>query len=79
MNTYTFFCVGQNQVATIVDVQALAADGVRRHALGLLREHSSVASVEVWQDEGVIALVERDGMRPSLSPAQSVSQTIPID
>lgn len=63
--TYTFVCLAENQVATAVDVAALDVGAVRAHALSLLREHASAAAVEVWQDEGVVALIARDGVRPS--------------
>jgi hypothetical protein len=64
METYTFICLAQNQVATVVDVQVLASDGVRGHAMALLREHASAASVEVWCKEAVVAVIDRDGLRP---------------
>jgi hypothetical protein len=54
MRTYTFVCIGENQVAVTVDVQALADDAYRAHALQLLRDHASVATIEICSDEAVI-------------------------
>ncbi|WP_163233915.1 hypothetical protein [Caulobacter rhizosphaerae] len=68
METYTFVCLAQNQIATAVDVQPLAPDAFRGHALSLLREHASAATVEVWRDETVIAVVDRGGVRPARDP-----------
>ncbi len=73
MDTYTFVCLADNQVATAVDVQVLAPQAYVAHAWGLLREHASAASVEVWRDEAVLAVIGRDGARmPSnkISPAE---------
>jgi len=72
MDTYTFVCLTRNQVATVVDVQALASDACVAHAWSLLREHASAASVEVWRDDAVLVVVERDGarMRPRRPPAE---------
>lgn len=61
MKTYTFVCLAGNQVATAVDIQDLAEDSYRRHALSLLRDHASAETIEVWRDEAVIDLVERAG------------------
>lgn len=61
MKTYTFVCLATNQVATAVDIQDLAEDAYRRHALSLLRDHASAQAVEVWRDEVVIDLIERAG------------------
>ncbi|PIB96244.1 hypothetical protein CSW60_17065 [Caulobacter sp. X] len=63
MDTYTFVCLADNQVATAVDVQALSPDAYVAHAWGLLREHASAVSVEVWRDDAVLAVIERDGAR----------------
>jgi hypothetical protein len=63
LSTYTFLCLAQNQVATVVDVQALEADSIRAHAFILLREHASAASVEIWKDEALIDTIARDGVR----------------
>jgi hypothetical protein len=48
-----------------VDVQSLALDAFRGHALGLLRQRASAATVEVWHDEAVIAVADRGGVRPA--------------
>ena len=64
MRTYTFVCLGENQVAVTVDVQALAGDTYRAHALQLLRDHASVAAVEIWSDEAIVDALARDGVRP---------------
>lgn len=63
MFSYTFVCLAENQVATLVDVQALGEEAFRGHALGLLRDHASAATVEVWRDDAVVALVDRGGLR----------------
>ncbi len=68
MLTHTFVCLAENQVATAVDVQTLEEAAVRAHALGLLREHASAASVEIWREDVVIALVGRDGVRSIARP-----------
>ncbi|WP_184717336.1 hypothetical protein [Caulobacter sp.] len=70
MDTYTFVCLADNQVATAVDVQALAPDAYVAHAWSLLREHASAVSVEVWRDEAVIVVIERDGARMLSSKAR---------
>jgi hypothetical protein len=62
--TYTFVCLAENQVATAVDIAELGADAFRAHAINLLREHASAATVEVWQGEAVITVISRDGVRP---------------
>lgn len=64
MRTYTFVCIGENQVAVTVDVQALADEAYRAHALQLLRDHASVATIEIWCDEAVVDSLARDGVRP---------------
>lgn len=64
MRTYTFVCLGENQVAVTVDVQALAGDTYRAHALQLLRDHAGVASIEIWGDEVIVDALARDGVRP---------------
>jgi hypothetical protein len=63
--TFTFVCLADNQVATLVDVQAMSEEAFRAHALNLLREHASTATVEVWKDETVLATIARDGLRAS--------------
>lgn len=60
---FTFVCLADNQVATFVDVQTMGADGVRRHAMGLLREHASASKVEIWRQEAVLEVIDRDGAR----------------
>jgi hypothetical protein len=60
---FTFVCLADNQVATFVDVRTLAPEGVRRHAIGLLREHASASTVEIWCGEAVCETVDRDGAR----------------
>ncbi len=75
--TFTFVCLAKNQVASMVDIQALAPEGYRQHALGLLREHASAETVEIWRDEGVWEIVARDGVR-AIKPAEvSPSATDP--
>ncbi|PVM77528.1 hypothetical protein [Caulobacter radicis] len=61
--TFTFVCLAKNQVASFVDVQALPQGAERSHALQLLRDHVSAATVEVWRDEKVCEVVARDGIR----------------
>ncbi len=62
--TYTFVCLAENQAATAVDIAELGVDAFHAHAIALLREHASATVVEVWKDEGVVALILRDGVRP---------------
>ncbi|CAN7482639.1 hypothetical protein [Caulobacter sp. LjRoot300] len=62
--SFTFLCLADNEVATHVDIQALDADGLRAHALGLLREHASAARIEVWQNDDLVLTLPRDGVRP---------------
>jgi len=57
---YTFLCLGPNQVATRVDLQALEPAGVQAHAANLLREHASATAVEVWKGEVFVALIDRE-------------------
>lgn len=59
---YTFLCVGRNQVATRVDLQAMEPAGIQAHAINLLREHGSATAVEVWKDEVFVGLIDRDSM-----------------
>lgn len=68
---FTFICLGDNEVATHVDVQAMSAEGIRAHAIGLLREHASAARVEIWQSETLALVLPRDGVRvwPGARPA----------
>lgn len=61
--SFTFVCLAENQVATHVDVQELEPSGVRQHALQLLREHASAATIEVWRDDAVWEVLGRDGVR----------------
>jgi len=63
LQSFTFVCLADNQVATHVDVQALAPGAVRGHAIQLLREHASAATIEVWRDDKVWEVVGRDGVR----------------
>lgn len=58
---FTFVRLSDNQVATFVDVRTLAPEGVRRHAIGLLREHASASTVEIWCGEAECETVDRDG------------------
>lgn len=64
IETFSFICLAENEVATHVDIQALSKDGLRSHALGLLREHASAARIEVWQDDSLVLNLPRDGVRP---------------
>ncbi|SFI55862.1 hypothetical protein [Caulobacter sp. UNC279MFTsu5.1] len=63
LQSFTFVCLADNQVATYVDVQELAPAAVRQHAIQLLREHASAATIEVWRDDVVWEVVGRDGVR----------------
>lgn len=81
--TFTFVCLAAKQVATHVDVQTLAEGDHRRHALQLLREHASVETVEVWRDEAVWEVLDRDGVRafaalpalPAIGDPQAAAET----
>ena len=64
MRAYTFVCIRENQDAVTVDVQALADEAFRAHALQLLRDHASVATTEIWYDEAVFDSLARDGVHP---------------
>lgn len=74
METFTFVCLAPKQEATHVDIQALARDAVRAHAFGLLREHASAATIEVWHEDAIVAVIDRDGVRtwpPNLDPSRT--------
>lgn len=60
---FTFVCLAPKQEATHVDIQALTRDAVRAHAFGLLREHASAETIEVWQEDAIVAVIDRDGVR----------------
>jgi hypothetical protein len=69
MAIYTFFCVTQNQTATVIDIQDLPGEAYRQHALLLLREHVSAAAVEIWREEDVLEIIDRSSVR-SVASAQ---------
>lgn len=62
MSIYTFICLTKNQVAGLVDIQDMPEGGYRQHALALLREHASAATVEVWLDDEVLDVIDRWGV-----------------
>jgi len=62
--SFTFICLADNEVATHVDIQEMGADGLRAHALSLLREHASAARIEVWRNDDLVLTLPRDGVRP---------------
>jgi hypothetical protein len=75
--TYTFVCLADNEVATHLDIQTLAADDVRAHALGLLRAHASAARIEVWLSDDLVLTLPRDGVRPH-PPIRSAPDDGPV-
>lgn len=64
VETFTFVCLAANQVATVVDIQALPETAYRARAFFLLRQHAGVETVEVWRAETIVARIDRDGVRP---------------
>lgn len=78
LSTYTFLCLAQNQVATVVDVQALEAGAIRAHAFNLLREHASAACVEIWRDEVLVEAIARDGVRALARPGEEESAELEV-
>lgn len=72
MDTFTFVCLTEKQVATAVDVQVLADGEYRRHALQLMREHASAVAVEVWSGEAVIATIDRNGLWPRAARRRTI-------
>ena len=74
VETFTFVCLAPKQEATHVDIQALTRDAVRAHAFGLLREHASAETIEVWREDAIVAAIDRDGVRtwpPVLDPSRT--------
>lgn len=59
-SVFTFVCLSERQVATFVDVCAVAEGAYRQHAVRLLRDHRSAAKVEIWRDEAVLEIVVRE-------------------
>lgn len=70
MDTFTFVCLTEKQVATAVDVQVLQDGEYRRHALQLMHEHASAVAVEVWSGDTAIATIDRNGSWPRAAQAQ---------
>lgn len=69
MKTFTFVCLGQKQAAGAIDIQLLAPDAYRRHALQMMHDHTSAVAIEVWCDDLVIDTVRRDGDWPRSAAA----------
>jgi hypothetical protein len=67
VDTFTFVCLAANQVATHVDLQALPDEAHRAHAFSLLREHASAQTVEIWRDDAIVAVIDREGTWPRSS------------
>lgn len=62
--TFTFVCRRLGGTSSYVDVQVMAAQDTRAHALRLLADHHSANVVEIWCEPTLVDQVER---RPATS------------